>query len=326
MTRARVAACGSLLAVCLSACESSPPGMVWIPAGEFWMGSEDPRFTDAHPRHRVVVSGFWLGATEVTNAQFAAFVRTTGHVTLAERTPRAEDYPDVPPDRRVAGSIVFTPPERLASLARAGAWWRYVPGADWRHPEGPTSDLEGRMNHPVVHIAHTDALAYARWVGGRLPTEAEWEYAARGGLDRKRHVWGDAPLVADAHPANTFQGSFPGHDTAADGHAGAAPVASYPANGYGLYDVSGNVWEWTADWYHPDTYARRPPRAVDPPGPADSFDPAEPGVAKRVQRGGSYLCTDQYCGRYTPDARGKGAPDSATNHLGFRIARDAAAP
>ncbi|MCY1006205.1 formylglycine-generating enzyme family protein [Nannocystis pusilla] len=323
MTRRFLVACGSLLAACLAACESTSPEMVWIPGGEFWMGSDDPRFTDAHPRHRVAVSGFWLGATEVTNAQFAAFVRATGHVTLAEQTPRAEDYPDVPPDRRIAGSIVFTPPESVASLARADAWWRYVAGADWRHPEGPASDLEGRMHHPVVHVAHADAVAYARWANGRLPTEAEWEYAARGGLDRKRHVWGDAPLGDEAHPANTFQGRFPGQDTAADGHAGAAPVASYPANGYGLYDMSGNVWEWTADWYRPDAYARRSPRAVDPPGPPDSFDPAEPGVTKRVQRGGSYLCTDQYCGRYTPDARGKATPDSATNHVGFRIARDA---
>mgnify|MGYP001229254636 CR=1 FL=1 len=322
-------ALAGLLAGCAAPTSSPAPGMVWIPPGEFWMGSTDPRMTDAWPVHRVAVRGFWLGATEVSNAQFAEFVRATGHVTLAERVPRPEDYPDVPPELLVPGSIVFAPPRRPVSLGEPLAWWRFMPGANWRHPEGPTSDIEGRMDHPAVHIAYADALAYTRWLGGRLATEAEWEYAARGGLDRKRYVWGDSPRPDGAAPANTFQGVFPGHDTREDGHAGTAPVGSYPANGYGAFDMSGNVWEWTADWYHPETYARRAalgPLAVDPQGPPTSVDPDEPGVVKRVQRGGSYLCTDQYCGRYTPDARGKGAPDSASNHIGFRVVIDGPAP
>lgn len=308
-----------------TASRAAPPGAVWIPPGEFWMGSMDPHRTDAHPVHRVAIRGFWLGATEVTNAQFAEFVRATGYVTVAERVPRAADYPGVPPDLLVAGSIVLAPPSGAVPLTDATAWWRYVPGASWRHPAGPASDIAARMNHPAVHIAYEDALAYARWVGGRLPTEAEWEYAARGGLDRKPYVWGDLLRPGGAAMANTFQGHFPDHDSREDGHAGTAPVGTYCPNGHGLYDMSGNVWEWTADWYHPETYARRAargPLAVDPPGPPTSFDPAEPGVAKRVQRGGSYLCTDQYCGRYTPDARGKGAPDSAAGHIGFRVAFD----
>lgn len=329
-------ALGVLAIVGLIACSAAPPtsspappGMVWIPPGEFWMGSTDPHMTDARPVHRVAVRGFWLGATEVTNAQFAAFVRATGHVTVAERTPRAEDYPDVPPALLVPGSIVFSPPERPVPLGDPSTWWRYVPGASWRHPEGPGSEIASRMDHPAVHIAHEDALAYARWIGGRLPSEAEWEYAARGGLDRMHYVWGDSLRPDGAAMANTFQGRFPDRDTGEDGHAGTAPVGSYLANGYGAFDMSGNVWEWTADWYHPETYARRAalgPLAVDPQGPSTSVDPAEPGVAKRVQRGGSYLCTDQYCGRYTPGARGKGAPDSATNHIGVRVVLDAPPP
>jgi formylglycine-generating enzyme required for sulfatase activity len=293
--------------------------MVWIPGGAFWMGSDDPHFRDAQPVHRVFVDGFWMDETEVTNEQFARFVRERGYVTVAERRPDAKDYPGVPPDKLVAGSVVFTPPGREIPLDNPYAWWRYVPGADWRHPEGPGSSLRGRETHPVVHVSWTDAVAYAKWAGGRLPTEAEWELAARGGLDRGRYVWGDQQTPGGRWPANVWQGRFPGENTAADGARGTAPVRSYPPNGYGLYDMAGNVWEWCADWYRPDAFTSTPAR--NPQGPTSSFDPSEPGVPKRVQKGGSYLCSDLYCARYVPGARGKGAPDTGASNVGFRLVR-----
>src|SRR5262249_38690421 len=206
----------------------------------------------------------------------------------------------------------------------AYVWWRYVPGASWRHPEGPASSLVGRGRHPVVHVAWEDAAAYARWASKRLPTEAEWEFAARGGLDRKRYVWGDELTPGGKWRANIGQGHFPDRNSAADGFRGTAPVASFPANGYGLYDMAGNVWEWTADWYRPDTYQRQAAAGGvtrNPQGPGDSLDPAEPGIPKRGQRGGSFLCSDQYCTRYLPGARGKGAVDTGTSHVGFRCVR-----
>ena len=318
----------------------APESMAWIPGGEFSMGCVDPRsipyggtdpMADARPIHRVRVGGFWMDVTEVTNDQFAAFVADTGYVTIAERPPRAEDFPDAPPENLVAGSIVFTPPTDRVPLRDATGqahlrWWAYVPGADWRHPSGPGSDLAGRGREPVVHVAFEDAAAYARWAGKRLPTEAEWEFAARGGLSGAPYPWGDEFKPGGRWMANTWQGRFPGENTAADGFAGLAPVASFPANAYGLHDLSGNVWEWCADWYRPDTYAVDAGAgggrvAVDPQGPADSFDPQEPGQPKRVQRGGSYLCSDQYCSRYIVGTRGKGEVSSATNHIGFRCVK-----
>jgi formylglycine-generating enzyme len=304
-----------------------PAGMVWVPGGEFWMGSDQPQFRDARPVHRVRVDGFWVDKTEVTNAQFAEFIGETGHVTVAEKAPRAEDFPGAPPENLVAGSVVFAPPAGPVPLNNHFRWWTYVRGADWRHPEGPGSDLKGRENHPVVHVAWSDAQAYAKWAGKRLPTEAEWEFAARGGLDRKPFVWGDEFKPGGRFMANSFQGRFPHTNTSEDGFAGVAPVASFPPNALGLYDTAGNVWEWCADWYRPDTFARLAGEgvvAVNPQGPPDSLDPAEPGVAKRVMKGGSYLCTDQYCARYMPGGRGKGDPDTGTNHLGFRCVKDAA--
>lgn len=300
--------------------------MVWIDGGELQMGSPDGFFTDAVPVHAVMIDGFWIDRTEVTNAQFAQFVEATGYVTVAERTPRAEDYPGVPTENLVAGSPVFSPPDGAVSLRQPLTWWSYVRGADWSHPEGPSSNLDGRADHPVVHVAWEDAVAYADWAGKRLPTEAEWEWAARGGLVGKRFVWGDEFQPEDHAEANTFQGRFPHHDSGADGYTATNPVEAFPPNGYGLYGMAGNVWEWTADWYRPDTYARRAGTAPvhDPRGPTreESFDPAEPGLVKRVQRGGSFLCTDQYCARYRPDGRGKGAPDSGANHVGFRLVKD----
>lgn len=299
--------------------------MVAIPGGEFWMGSDDSMMRDAQPVHRVRVKPFLMDATEVTNAQFAAFVQATHYVTIAERKPRAEDYPGAPAEMLVPGSVVFTAPSHPVSLQDELQWWQFVPGADWRHPEGPSSDIEQRMNHPVVHVAWDDAVAYARWAGKRLPTEAEWEFAARGGLNRKKFVWGDEFQPSGKFMANTFQGHFPDKNTGADGYRATSPVKSYPPNSYGLYDMAGNVWEWMADWYRPDYFASLTAKggvADNPQGPADSTDPTEPGVAKRVQKGGSFLCTDQYCTRYMPGSRGRGAPDTGSNHVGFRLVLD----
>jgi sulfatase modifying factor 1 len=303
----------------------APAGMVWIPGGQFWMGGDDGHMPDTRPWHRVYVDGYWMDRTEVTNEQFARFVNATGYVTVAERKPRPEDYPTAPPENLIAGSVVFTPPGHPVNLNDRYQWWSYAAGANWRHPEGPATDIRKRMNHPVVHIAYDDAVAYCQWAGKRLPTEAEFEFASRGGLDRKRYVWGDKFMPGGKHMANTFQGRFPDTNTAEDGFTGTAPVGSFPANGYGLVDMAGNVWEWTSDWYRADYYqtlAASGEIAVNPAGPADSFDPGEPGVAKRVQRGGSFLCTDQYCSRYIAGGRGKGEPDTGTSHLGFRTVLD----
>jgi len=297
-----------------------PEGMVWVPGGKFIMGGE-ATFADAQPHHEVEVDGFWIDRTEVTNAQFARFVGATGYLTIAEQVPKAEDYPGATPESLVAGSIVFSPPDDPADLAAYPQWWIYQPGADWRHPEGPASDINARQDHPVVHICWLDAVAYADWAGKRLPTEAEWEFAARGGLAEKRFVWGDELLVDGAWQANIWQGNFPAENTADDGFASTAPVATFPPNGFGLHDMAGNVWEWCADWYRPDYYAKSAKR--NPRGPPSSNDPQEPGVPKRVQRGGSYLCSDAYCVRYRPGARGKGAVDSGATHVGFRCAKDA---
>jgi formylglycine-generating enzyme required for sulfatase activity len=302
----------------------APAGMIWIPGGQFWMGTAEDHMADAKPWHRVYVDGYWMDKTEVTNEQFARFVKATGYVTVAERKPRAEDYPGALPEKLVAGSVVFSPPDHPVELDNHFRWWDYVPGANWRHPEGPKSDINGRMNHPVVHVAYKDAVAYCNWAGKRLPTEAEFEFASRGGLDRKRYAWGDEFMPGGKHMANTFQGHFPDTNTGEDGYLATAPVGSFPANGYGLFDMAGNVWEWTSDWYRADYYralAARGEVTVNPAGPADSFDPSEPGVPKRVQRGGSFLCTDQYCARYIAGGRGKGELDTGTNHLGFRCVR-----
>jgi len=308
--------------------------MAWIPGGQFSMGANDPpdmdevgmkATEDARPVHRVYVNGFFMDKTDVTNAQFAEFVKATGYVTIAERKPRAEDFPGAPPENLVAGSVVFSPPNHPVPLDSHFRWWSYVPGASWQHPLGPGSNLKGKQNFPVVHIAYADAEAYAKWAGKRLPTEAEWEFAARGGLTGKPFVWGDSFRPNGRWMANTHQGHFPDSDTGEDGYAGISPVGQYPPNRYGLYDMAGNVWQWTSDWYRADYYQQLAAGggvARNPKGPNSSFDPSEPGQPKKVQRGGSYLCTDQYCSRYIVGTRGKGEVSTGTNHLGFRCVKD----
>ena len=298
------------------------------------MGANDPpnmdevgmkAALDARPVHRVYVDGFFMDKTDVTNAQFARFVKATGYVTVAERKPRPEDFPGAPPANLVAGSVVFTPPDHPVPLNNHFQWRSYIPGANWKHPLGPGSDIKERGDYPVVQIAYEDAQAYAKWAGKRLPTEAEWEFAARGGLTGKPFVWGDEFRPHGKWMANTHQGHFPDSDTGEDGHIGIAPVSQYPPNGYGLYDMAGNVWQWTSDWYRSDYYQQLAAQggvAHNPQGPDASFDPDEPNQPKKVQRGGSFLCTDQYCSRYIVGTRGKGEVSTGTNHLGFRCVKD----
>ena len=311
-----------------------PEGMVWIPGGEFSMGAREPldmhdtvgmqATTDSRPVHRVAVNGFWMDETEVTNEQFARFVEATGYVTVAERAPRQEDFPTAAPEDLIAGSVVFSPPDHAVPLTDHFQWWSYVDGANWRHPLGPASSIEGKERFPVVHVAYEDAQAYAQWAGKRLPTEAEWEFAARGGLTGQLFPWGNEFNKGGKWMANSHQGHFPDHDSGADAFVGIASVAQFPPNGYGLHDVGGNVWEWVSDWYRPDYYAQLAATGViarNPTGPAASLDPDEPGVPKRVHRGGSFLCTDEYCSRYMVGTRGKGEVTTGTNHLGFRCVK-----
>ncbi len=317
---------------------AGPPGMVWIEGGEFKMGSTDPLARpDESPVHRVRVDGFWIDEAEVTNAQFAQFVKATNYKTVAERAVDWEELKkQLPagtpkPDEKMLlpGSLVFTPPDHPVDLRAYDQWWAWTTGANWQHPQGPASTIEGKDNYPVVHIAYEDALAYAKWAGKQLPTEAQWEFAARGGLDHTVNVWGNEPV--DAKRCNTWQGHFPDKNTEEDGFARAAPVKSFPPNGYGLYDMAGNVWEWCSDLYRPDTYARRmlemdqagkkgPDRvAVNPTGATRSYDPRNPNSPEsRVHRGGSFLCNDSYCASYRPSARMACPPDTGLQHLGMR--------
>jgi formylglycine-generating enzyme required for sulfatase activity len=310
-------------------------GMVWIPGGEFSMGCVDPRglphggpdpMADARPIHRVRVDGFWMDRVEVTNRQFEEFVKATGYVTVAERTPTADQFPGAPRENLVAGSVVFSPPQGPVPLDDHYRWWDYKKDANWRHPQGPSSGIEDRADYPVVQVAYEDAERYASWAGKRLPTEAEWEFAARGGLSGALYSWGDELRPGGKWMANTWQGEFPVRDSGDDGCAGIARVARFPANGYGLFDMAGNVWEWCSDWYRADAYALAAASgavSVNPQGPASSLDPAEPGQPKRVHRGGSFLCTEQYCTRYMIGTRGKGEVSTGSNHLGFRCVKPA---
>ena len=306
---------------------STPPALVRIPGGEFTMGSDEARaHPDEQPAHRVRVRGFWMDSTDVTNAQFRQFVDATGYLTTAERLPSREELvaqlpPGVEPTHEmlVPGSLVFTRP-----AAGEDGRWEWTPGASWRHPEGPESSIDGRDQHPVVQVSWFDAVAYAEWAGRRLPTEAEWEYAARGGLEGATYPWGEESPEHGVLRANVWQGPFPAEDTGTDGYRGTSPAASYPPNGYGLYDMAGNVWQWTRDWYRPDTYVRqaRESPAIEPPGPSAGLDPREPAVPKRVVRGGSHLCSTTYCTGYRTWARNRSAPAASFSHTGFRCVAD----
>jgi formylglycine-generating enzyme required for sulfatase activity len=306
--------------------------MVWIPGGEFTMGTDgEVGRADERPAHRVKVDPFWMDEHEVTNAQFRRFVDATGYVTTAERVPDLGEImrqlePGRTPPRQedlVAGSLVFVPTAGPVPLDDPSRWWKWVPGACWQHPQGPGSNLDGMDDHPVVHVSWDDAVAYAKWAGKRLPTEAEWEFAARGGLDAKPYDWGDEAPSDTAIHANVWQGDFPYRNTALDGYERTAPVKSYEANGYGLYDMAGNVWEWCADRYRADLYRQRAGGGVvvNPPGPSEAFDPRNPRADSRVQKGGSFLCNEQYCSRYRPGARHGCAPDTGMSHVGFRCVK-----
>jgi sulfatase modifying factor 1 len=298
------------------------------------MGSELPGSKrNEQPAHAVTVDGFWMDETAVTNAQFAEFAKAAGYLTTAERKPVWEELkkqlpPGTPkPDESllIAGSLVFMPSSGPVDLREMNGWWRWVPGSNWQHPEGPGSDLQGREQHPVVQVSWDDAAAYAKWAGKRLPTEAEWEFASRGGLENKRFAWGDDFKPGGKFMANTWTGSFPYRNTKEDGFAGTSPVKSFPANGYGLYDMGGNVWNWCADWYRPDTHVQMAaePSCHNPAGPKSSFSPNNPYQQERVTKGGSFLCHVDYCESYRPAAR-RGTPsDTGMSHIGFRCAKSA---
>jgi len=310
-----------------------PQGMVYIPGGTFSMGADRAWESlcdvagvtaDATPIHQVYVDAFLMDEHEVTNAEFSLFVKSTGYITVAEQTPTQEEFPDALPETLIAGSVVFSPPTQPVGLDSHYNWWTYEKGVNWMHPDGAASTLQGKENLPVVHIAWEDAVAYATWTGKRLPTEAEWEFAARGGLSGKLYAWGDEFKPNNQYMSNTFQGKFPSTNMVEDGYAGVAPVKQFPPNGYGLYDMAGNVWEWCSDWYDHNYYKTFLVNEVivNPKGPAGSYDPSEPEVKKKVHRGGSYLCTDQYCSRYMNGTRGKGDWRTSTNHVGFRCVKD----
>lgn len=307
-----------------------PQGMVWIPGGTYTMGGVGQYLRpDELPLHQVTVDGFWIDQTEVTNAAYQEFASATHYVTVAEKTPEWEELkkqlpPGTPkPDAAalVAGGLVFTQTSGPVDLHDYSQWWRYVPGASWKHPEGPAEKTVPVADHPVVQVCWFDADAFARWSGKSLPTEAQWEYAARGGLQGREYAWGDEAPKEDQHDqANIWQGNFPSTNTHQDGYVLTAPVASYAPNGYGLYDMMGNVWEWCSDWYRPDTYKGDKAKGTvhNPAGPGNSYDPDEQYAPKRVVRGGSFLCNASYCASYRPSARMKTSPDSGENHTGFR--------
>lgn len=312
--------------------DSVPSGMVWIPGGEFTMGTDaDLGWDDEKPAHRVRVDGFWMDETDVTNAQFRQFVEATGHVTTAEKPVDGAEVlrqspPGTPPlagDQLRPGSVVFTPTAGPVPLHDFRQWWKWTAGASWKHPEGPGSSIDGKDDHPVVHVSWFDAVAYTQWAGKRLPTEAEWEFAARGGLDNKPYVWGDDRPTDTNIRANLWQGKFPYQNTAADGYERTSPVKTFAPNGYGLYDMSGNVWQWCSDWYQDNVYRQRSGTGVtnNPTGPERSLDPRRPYSPQRAQRGGSFLCNDSYCTRYRPSARHGCPPDTGMSHMGFRCVR-----
>lgn len=308
--------------------EVSHERMVWVEGGTFYMGAADAEGRqDEYPLHPVTVEGFWMDATEVTNAQFARFVEATGYVTTAERAPDWEKLkkqlptgtPKPADSLLVAASLVFTPPDHAVGLQDARQWWSWKKGADWRHPQGPGSSIAGKENLPVVQVSWEDAVAYATWAGKRLPTEAEWEFAARGGAKNQPYPWGAEPPEKGKPKTNTWQGKFPIQNSGWDQYTGLAPVSSFAPNAFGLYDMAGNVWEWCADWYDPTYYSNSPVKPMaNPKGPVVSFDPMESSVPKKVMRGGSFMCNASYCLGYRVSARMKSSPDTGLENTGFR--------
>jgi formylglycine-generating enzyme required for sulfatase activity len=300
------------------------PDMLWIPGGTFQMGSSS-HYPEEAPVHRVTVDGFWMDRSPVTNESFQQFIAETGHVTYAEIAPNAADYPGALPELLHPGSLLFVKAPGRVDLRNIGNWWQFALGADWRHPGGPGTTINERMNHPVVHVAYADAEAYAKWAGKSLPTEAEWEFAARGGLEGAEYAWGNELAPKGTLMANFWQGEFPWQNLMTDGHEGTSPVGAYPPNGYGLLDVTGNVWEWTTDWYTPRHPAEEVKACCIPRNPRGgdeqkSLDLSQPNIRipRKVIKGGSHLCAPNYCRRYRPAARFPEPVDTSTSHLGFR--------
>ena len=305
----------NLASECASAVKED---MAWIPAGSFTMGASE-YYPDEGPLKEVTLDGFWIDRYEVTNAQFSKFVDATNYVTVAERQLNPKDFPGIPAESLVPGSVVFIMPTELLNGGNPIQWWQFVPGANWRQPTGPGSDIKGKENYPVVHVAYEDAFSYAKWLGHDLPSEAQWEYAARGGLEQQTYSWGKEFTPANKWQANTWQGMFPVNNTEEDGYVGAAPVGCYPDNGYGLHDVTGNVWEWVADWYYPEHLDEGD---VIRDEAKTGFDPRQPGLPVKVIKGGSYLCAENYCMRYRPAARHAQETTLGAAHIGFRTVRN----
>ena len=312
--------------------QEPPIGMVWIPNGTFMMGSIGPQARpDESPVHPVKVDGFWIDQTEVTNAQFAAFIEATGYVTTSEKPVNWDEMKkQLPPGTPKphdsllqASSLTFKTTNGPVDLNNYAAWWEWKPKASWRQPQGKGSSIKGKEDHPVVHVSWDDANAYAKWAGKRLPTEAEWEWAARGGLKNKKYPWGDEEITTGKVKANSWEGSFPYDNTSKDLFFYSAPVKSFEANGYGLYDMAGNVWEWCSDWYHYDYYKTLEGKeTTNPKGPDNSYDPYNPYIAQRIIRGGSFLCNDTYCSGYRVASKMKSSPDTGSQHTGFRCVKD----
>lgn len=325
------ACCCSDLPSRISAQTKAPEGMVWIQGGEFTMGSDKKGAKkDEQPPHRVKIDGFWMDATPVTNRQFKEFVDATGYVTTAEKAPTMEEImsqvppgtPKPPVELLQPASLVFKATDGPVPLSSNRYWWEWKFGANWKHPLGPESSIEGKEDHPVVHVSWYDAVAYAKWANKRLPTEAEWEFAAYGGRENIAYVWGNEEFSEEKPQANIWQGEFPYKSTKANGYMGTTSVKTYPPNPYGLYDMAGNVWQWCSDLYHCNHYAEEAKKqvSINPTGPVKSYDPEEPYAVKHVHRGGSFLCHKSYCAGYRITARMKTCPDTGLNHLGFRCA------
>ncbi len=302
-----------------------PPSgnMIWIPGGSFMMGSNN-HYEEEAPAHKVTVDGFWMDTYELTNAEFKKFVDETGYITFCEKPPNPDDYPGALPEMLVPASVVFRKPDHRVDTRDYFNWWTYIPGANWKHPFGPDSSIEDKDNYPVVHLAYEDVEAYAKWAGKEIPTEAEWEFASRGGLDEKEYAWGDEMYPDEKAMANTWQGEFPHENILTDGFELMAPVGSFPPNGYGLYDIIGNVWEWTTDWYQQhNKFVNSCCSDINPRGgvPETSIDPRTPDILipRKVMKGGSYLCAPNYCRRYRPAARMAQPIDTSTCHLGCRL-------